>query len=440
MTFTQIAIIFVISLSITYFFRESAVMLNEPFDYDSTFKAINLIATTFIYGVPFTLGGVIMWNTDKSHRNISERTSHRAIRDLYLERLVFTTLISFLLMLGICIFGFIVFGAEIVHLPAILLSMILVTIMLNIIISLLALFVDSPIHTIIFATAIFSYLSFILGWSPFSASDDFALYSPYHLFRFLAIILIGYDFPSGQFMEYYTGLAVQPLSLVGPLVVWGLLSLISVIGTTNLMQEGVTRWKQETSSWESQAYDIKAPSVLKSIRDVKIRQKMFAAVIVLLFISTATYNIVISSGGNQIPEDLYLYRSPFGGERINLNSWRYGEVEISSTQISQADGWTVDVTIVEWGIYSGSEGLDVKKGLVKLSLEEYAELNDTERNSLISGTWHGFTPDNPTSGEGVVFNLDDAGTYIWAVKVTDSASVNATYMITISINVYLQSI
>lgn len=434
---THVIVLLAISAGVTYYFRESAMMLHEPFAIDSTFNVINLIATTLIYGVPFTLGAVILWNTKFAHQNLIESiVSSKNIKRVYLERLVISSTISFLFMVGICIVGYVMKGANIIYLPTILLSALIVSYILNIMTFSLALFVDSPALTILFGTGIFSLFAFQLGWSPFSALSETSLYAPYHLFRYLAWILTGYQFSNEHLMEDYVGIAIQPLSMVGPLLAWVLLSLLFVYVSMYFIQEGLPRWEEEQHTWDKEQSSAEVFQTNK-LFTVNNRRKMLAVGIIILLVSIAAFNVFTTSSQNQIPEDLILYRSPENGEIIELGSWRYNTVDVTATQISNADGWVLSVTVLEWGEYGGGDGLDIRYRFLVLSLFEFEAMNQTERESVIVSIAHGITPEHPTGGTGTHTSLEGADTYLWAIQITDSANANATYSIKIYIDLYL---
>ncbi|MBD3405638.1 MAG: hypothetical protein GF411_05850 [Candidatus Lokiarchaeota archaeon] len=412
-------------------------IIEDPFDFSTTLSSISVVASVFTFGIPFSIGAVVMWTTPKAHRSIMHpEPTPSYLRSTYLSRLTLSTGLSLFVLFIATLIGFLIYGGNFTYFPTVLVSSLLVALMLNILVFVLALYLDSPMYTFAISTLLFLYLSFEFGWSLRSTDDIFSLCTPYHLFRYLAVLLSGYQFPHEQAMEHYMGFYADFSVLLGPLLLWGIVSVLSILGSLHLLKGNMLHWMKESSTWENPSLSPKESQTSGMVVHSQKRIKIMAMLIVILFSATTIFNTVLIPTGRQIPEEFYLYQSPATGEPITLGSWRYDSVYISDSLLSQTDGFTLRVTILGWGGYSGGEGLRVKKDLVSLSVSQFEAMNETEREDAIpSGSW-GLTPDRSETGSGIQHSIDDAGIYLWALRFTDDSDENATYTIVVFIEIY----
>ncbi|TXT54064.1 MAG: membrane protein of unknown function [Candidatus Thorarchaeota archaeon] len=416
-------------------------LIEEPFDFSTTLSSIGVVASVFTFGIPFSIGAVVMWTTPKAHQSMlrTEPTSSY-IRRTYLSRLILSTGLSFSVLFIGALVGFVIYGGDFTYFPSVLVASLLVGMMLTLLVFSLALYLDSPKYTLVISTLLFLFLSFEFGWSPRSADDIFSLCTPYHLFRYLAVILSGYQFPHEQAMEHYMGVYADFTVLLGPLLLWSIASVFSILGSLYLLKGNMMQWRKESSTWDDGALGSMESQPSGMVVHTHKRIKIMAMLIVILFSAATIFNTVLIPAGRQIPEEFYLYQSPETGEPITLGSWMYDSVYISDTLLSQTDGFTLMVTILEWGGYSGDDGLQVKYDMVSLSVSQFEAMNETEREDAIYPTSRGLTPDRPATGPGVQHSIDDAGTYLWAFRFTDTSNETAAYTIVVFIEIYFNPV
>ncbi|MBD3159081.1 MAG: hypothetical protein GF309_09860 [Candidatus Lokiarchaeota archaeon] len=409
---------------------------SEVGEFVSTLYAVNLTGNILTFGVPFMIASVISWNTKKAHNSMAQKDAslHHRIR-CYVTRYIIANTLTFLFMAAVCIWGFSSASANPAHLPGIILACMGISLILNAFTFFIAIAVDSPFYTICVTTGIFVYFSFYHGYSALSATGVASLYAPYHLFRFLAIFLTGYEFANESVMENYLGVIVQPINLLGPLLTWSVVSIGGIALSVILLRNSMERWVHEDTTSRGKTEFTQTPTV-ETVPSIEKRQKIASIAVILLFVSTASFNLFVNNPPG-IPESMYLYQSPETGEAITLGSWTYNTVEVSATQISEAEGWTLKVTILDWGEYDGGEGLRIRYGFLMYSLSDFAALNNSEKEDVMTSMTWGITPERPSTGTGVHCQLDGAGTYLWGVRITDDSNENASYVVSARIEVYL---
>ncbi|MBD3159094.1 MAG: hypothetical protein GF309_09930 [Candidatus Lokiarchaeota archaeon] len=435
----QIVLLIGLSIAIAFIF-EPVAHPGSIGDFVPTLYAINLTGNVLTFGVPFVIASIILWNTKKAHTSMAQKDAllHHRIR-CYVTRYVITNMITSLVMAGVCMWGFSSAAANPAHLPGVIFASMGISFILNSFTFFIAIAVDAPLYTIFVNTSMLAYFSFYYGYSVLSATSVMSLYAPYHLFRFLAIFLSGHEFINESIMENYVGIVVQPIDLLGPLLVWSLVSGGCIVGSIILLRHSMERWVHESTTSEGKTEFTQESTREKTVSAVERRQKIASLGVILLFVSTAFFNLFVNSPP-EIPENMYLYQSPESRENIALGSWSYDTVEVSSTQIAETEGWTLKVTILDWDEYDGGEGLRVRYGFLIYSLSDFAALNNTEKeNIMISRTW-AITPDHPSTGTSVHHQLDGAGTYLWAIRITDDSHKNASYVVSAKIEVYLNPV
>jgi hypothetical protein len=406
-------------------------------DFASTLYAINLTSNILTLGIPITFGSVIMWNTEETQEAMAQPDAPFSVRRReFITRYLLSSAMTFVYMTAVCVIGFILARADTAYLPGILLAALVVSLILSAVTSFIAIAVDSPVLTLILTSAIFLFLSSTFGYSVFSADGLISLFAPYHLFRFLAVILSGYEFLNESVMQNYLGIAITPVSLLLPLIVWVSAAMFSAALSIRMLHDSMKQWSQEGYAWEG-ATNTSQQSLMHRLTQATHRKREIVTLgVIVLFLSAATFNL-ITIGNTEIPEDLYLYRSPATGENIALGWWRYDTVVLSSSELCQSDGWTLRVTILDWGAYGGGEGLRIRYGFLVFSISAFSAMNDTEREGVMTSRTWGLTPEHPSTGTGVSHGLEGADTYLWALRVTDDSNENATYVIRISIALYL---
>jgi hypothetical protein len=237
-------------------------------------------------------------------------------------------------------------------------------------------------------------------------------------------------------MVDYLRIYVEPISLVAPLLMWCVFAIFSIMCSIYLLRDAMERWSHDESAWDDDKEVSEQGLIPKLDLSTRKRQKVVSLIVIALFLFTTAFNL-ISITPTDIPDDLYLYRSPESGEPIILGSWNYNTVQLTSSHLSQADGWVLKVTVLEWGAYNVGEGLRMRYGFLIYGLSTFSTLNDTEREGVMTSRTWGITPERPSTGTGVHHSLDGEDSYLWAFRITDDSNANATYGITISVELYL---
>ncbi|MHA2213540.1 MAG: hypothetical protein ACW992_10305 [Candidatus Thorarchaeota archaeon] len=296
-----------------------------------------------------------------------------------------------------------------------------------------------------FATGIGSTVFFVIGlvfgFTPWQVlHGETSLFAPYHLFRFLAIILSGHHFLSPQEMVMRVGLVTNMAALLMPVFTLLVVSLLSYLGSVIVYRRNHERWSLEVFSGEQikshSKPELQAAMVgkLKKARVGLKQQRQAVVVAVLLFI--AFLPLLSRSYIEQREEEeiTILFESSPEGFRVLLDEWLFGAFEVPSPPGGMQNSLGVQSTIANWG--GCPYVLEATIGFTQMDIESFRALDDVQRTSAIGVTSHNIDRDKPTSGGGYSTIGDDSGMFVWALQYT--AFPNATvYQLTVSIIVIL---
>jgi hypothetical protein len=425
--------------------------------------ATGMVANLFIFGLPFSLGVALMFTTSSAHRKFAQnpRDSKTVLKTILIHYLHLVLVFSiYVTLVTIAVFSNRVIRYSHVnpidifrYFPGVVLSGIIISSILTSLLLPIVLAIDDWRFSTILGSGFLYGLSSTFGTSSFRMFE-LSLFSPFHLYRFLAIALsgdvvcptMGQIWGDPDRMHMIMGLYVEWAGLLGPLLTYGIISVVSLLLSIQIYKNHYILWiydlkyAEDLLPAETSALDTSEDYGLDKVEGkpskTLTRHRQIVAVIIIAMIIGGP--MLISSYERERESDLthVLYENP--GRTIVLGEWYYGEVEVPAPPVGMNNMYQIETEILDWG--SCPEPLERWSGFRDMSLDEYKLLNVTEREDLISTRHRSITRDDPSTGSswsGMGFTLNDYGTFVWFFKY------NCTDMpvcsITVSIKVSVQS-
>ena len=345
--------------------------------FSNTLHAINTVAMVFILGIPFSLSSVILVRKDKRE---SREIDLRSIGITYIVCATFIGTLSFIVSIFLAV--------PLYHMFGILLAALLVALIPCIVTYTIAHFFDDWRYSLIISISMFLFMSQIFGYLPQQVPMGMSsLYSLYHLFRFLAVFMSGYQFANVTQMENALGLSVDFLQVVGPLLVW-LLIVIPLLLIYRYRNRRIIERDQLKATPEMFPFIVS-------------KKNIAVLVLSLLIISSGvSYAWNISPPIDNEPETYILYSSPPGGETMVLGEW--WAVFVVFPDILQ-NGYARDnimFEVLDWGTVQEPRLIAIQFAFADMTLSQFASMNDTERNEEFAGQHVGLSDEQPTLSTG----------------------------------------
>ncbi len=436
----------------------ASVIVLSPLSYpiasegiSSTLHAINITASVLTFGIPFSLGSALVWNKAYARQQMVHLDNTLPVLSIeYLKRYVLVVTITTLFMAAVSLIAFTAAGASPEHLPGVLVAAFIVSALVCPLMFLIAIAADNTRMSTGFGSTAFIILAFTMGYTQFSVMHDVgSLYAPYHFYRFLATFLTGYEFDNSSIMQYYMQINVEPIALLGPALMWAVISILAAVGSLVLLRTDIDFWKHDMTDWGSaervrkdSAYAASALTDDNMFRQraaaVRRRKQLIATLLILFFISTMFFNYATLVAQDNPDPQMVLYQSPFGGESVVIGGWRFGTVEVTPSSSLKADHWVLEATVNDWGEYIGTEGLTLRFGLASVTESEFLAMNETEREEVYPSLNRQITPEDPSTGSGSMM-LQETGLLLWAVRFTENSGNITSYIISVTIVLYLKS-
>jgi hypothetical protein len=367
--------LFVSILSLVIFV--SFLVPSDAGSFSNTLNAINIIAIVFILGIPFSLSSVIVVKRDKSE---SQEIGLRSIGIIYITSATFIGILSFIVTISLAV--------PLSHLSGILLAALLVAVIPCIITYTIAHFFDDWRYSLIISIGIFLLLSQNFGYLPQQVHEGInSLYSIYHLYRFLAVVMSGYQFGNVSQMENALGMSVDVLQVVSLFLIWLFITMLSLL---------IYRYGNKKIIEHSQ---LKAsPEMFPP----QISKKNFAAIAlcILLISSVVSYSWNISPPIEDEPETFILYSSPTGGEPMVLGQWWAKFVMFPAILQHGYARYSIKFEVLDWGTVQAPRLIAIQFSFADMPLSQFVSMNESERNEEFTGQHVGLSDEQPTLDTG----------------------------------------
>jgi hypothetical protein len=419
--------------------------------------ATGMVATLFVFGLPFSLGVALMFTTSSAHRKFAQnpRDSKTVIKTIFVHYLYLIVVFSiYVTLVTIAVFSNRVIRYSLVnpidifrYFPGVVLSGIFISSILTCLLLPIVLAVDDWRFSTILGSGFLYGLSSTFGTGSFRM-HELSIFAPSHLYRFLAIALSGdVTCPTmGQIwgdpdrMHMIMGLYVDWGGLLGPLLAYGVISVFSLLLSIQIYKNHYALWIYDveyTEDWVADESSAKAQSLDKMEgKNQKILTRHRQIVVVVIIAMIVLGPILISSYARERETDLthVLYENP--GRTIILGELCYGEVDVPAHPVGMNNMYQIETEILDWG--SCPEPLERWSGFRDISLDEYLELNATERENLARSGHLSITREDPSTGSGwwgMGFTLTDYGTFVWLFKYncTEMSPCSLTVSIKVSV-------
>ena len=401
--------------------------------------AVNLTAVSIITGIPYLLGTSLLWSFQWSGKSILSKSNEQTQYIIqFTKRWSLTILLNTLFMSLISIITLIFSSAHMGYIITLTISNFIISIFLSSLSILLIVSFDDIIRGTLGGIAVYYMLGAVMGLTPFQTFyGQICLYAPYHLYRFVSIIISGVEFETSDTMRSYMDLFVKPDALIFPLILWITISLMALFLSSILFLRNIKLWGHRQMTWET-------PEVQAEHRQLKRtlpRQQQIAAasvVLYILFMTTINYVGVnyIGTDPMQNPREEIIYQSPVGGEQLVLGIWRYGEVDFSQLYVTNDIYWRFDLEILSWGDAPNNASFTLSYKIEKLTIEEFHNLNESEKESLFNSQNLGIGISDLDIGTGWT-SIQTSREHVWASRFTSQnyETGDFTFLVSITITV-----
>jgi hypothetical protein len=281
---------------------------------------------------------------------------------------------------------------------------------------------------------------------------DLSLFSPFHLYRFLALALsgdvvcptMGQIWGDPDRMHMIMELYVDWVGLLGPLITYGIIALFAFILSVRIFMSHHSFWVYEsryTESWtgaekgilELPEDHIPSREDNRNRKILKRHRQIVAAFILVLIIGGP---ILMLSYARQRQSELTYVLYENSGKVIVLGEYYYGEVDVPEPPLGMNNMYQLETIILDWS--NCPEPLDRWSGFREMTLDEFTALNVSEREDLVSSGSHSITHDDASTGGGWHgFSWHDSGIFVWFFKY--NCTEQSACSITVSIKVSVQS-
>ena len=345
--------------------------------FSNTLHAINIVAMVFILGIPFSLSSVILVRRDRKE---SREIDLRSIGITYIVCATFIGTLSFIVTIFLAV--------PLYHLFGILLAALLVALIPCIITYIIAHFFDDWRYSLIITISLFLFMSQNFGYLPQQVPMGIAsLYSLYHLFRFLAVFMSGYQFANVTQMENALGIGVEFLQVVGPLLAWFLIVILSLLIYRYRNKKIIERGQLKTT-----------PEMFPFL----VSKKNIAVLVlsIILILSGMSYTWNISPPIEDEPETYILYSSPTGGDTMILGEWWTAFVIFPDILQHGYARYNIMFEVLDWGTVQDPRLIVIQFAFEDMTLSQFASMNETERDEEFAGQHVGLSNEQPTLDTG----------------------------------------
>jgi hypothetical protein len=426
------------------------------FGLDSLFAVTGSLGWSFVTGIPFVLGAMFLFGSQKSQTNIAD--AYRADnKDRFTSLFVTYTILVLILMVLAAIVGFVLIIPRIsadlllTSFPSLLISTMVVSLFLCPIAVFLVLIFDDRRMSLGLGTLLFIAIAYATGFPRIPVSyPEVAFLGPTHLHTALVFLLCG-GFEFTLAVEWYVGITFTPSQLIIPLAVFIVLSLIFYMGSRFAFKTRLRHWVIErellmardgesdlwTSSGKKMSEEAQANLVneLSNIKKKLMDQRKVAAAILLS--AVILIPVVGTSYVSSQREDLttVVYEASSVQMEIGV-TWLYGEFRGNDPPENVYFG----LGIV--GEIAGGHGGSVRYnfGFEEMPLTEYLQLNETEHSAIFASGESGQygLPGTTFGGGGLTGPISDE-IYVWALRFLEVGG-ETEGVINVSFQVYISPV
>jgi hypothetical protein len=376
------------------------VPADSIYDFAPLLLSANAVSMNFAIGLFFFLTAGLLFSSRASHLYIMSRINEVGAKKAFLTRilhvLIITSVFSVLMVVAVFLYPVVLlllvyrpptFG-HFAFFPAVLGAALIGSVLLTLIASSLAIFMDDSRLCVALGCVSTLLLAFLGGWnaapSPFdySLTRNLAFLSPHNIVRALAITLSGYQFESANRMVEYVGFAFSAENLVVPLLLCGSISIVLLIVAQRVLVKNSGRWAllgmmpPRHEIWPSTPSPEKSQETARTGRSLRIQRGLTVLMIAVLLVSTSAglslYTTNVSNNTTFIH-----YVSPGDNEEISVGVWNVYEVDVQPPFPGLFNSLFMFIDVNSWG--NASDSLSFYCGIVNMSSTEFNSLDEASR-------------------------------------------------------------
>lgn len=400
--------------------------------FGAALTAIDMSASMFALGSPFVIGASLLLPSFKTSKNdITETEENLNAHFLTISRFLVLLFLSTVFMISWILLSYFVairnyphLSSDLIlaYLPGTILSGLFMAIILSAVTTFIATIMDDWKLALIANFGLFFILGMTFGsTSGLNSYDSLAIFGPYHLYRFLSLLLsaniidpvFGIVWGDPTLMNMILGINVGFLEILFSLGLWTALSIVLLLITQYPMRQNIIRQRIESKLDRFTPDDQKLLVQMKEIKQfLKQRRLVLGTVLVIMLIVLPMLRF--SVGLATIDDSMTtLYESPLSGEMLALGSWAYGEVEVPSPPEGLNSMYQIMIEILDWG--DCPNVIEQHTIFDEISIGDFEALNETEKDSLIQSRNPDIRPDRTVIGSGFT-SVQSTGTHLWAFK------------------------
>jgi hypothetical protein len=356
---------------------------------------------------------------------------------------VIWTIVAYVLTMQV--YPFLAVTSVMVYIPGTLIAALAVSAVFAAIILFLATLVHNWKFVLAACFIFFFTISVAFGMSPYlSSSDPLAIFSPYHLFRFLSLALSGsiidpefgpvWGNPSRINMIFGAPFGLNDVIL--SLGCWTLLGSALLILTQYPMQRSLSILALETKLTRFESGD---QSIRRTLSDLQASMKAsrqalaIALVIILIVLPIAHFSVINSTTAENTH---LLYESSTEGESLAVGVWKYGQAEVPDPPPGLNNMYQIHVAMLDWD--GCPEKLDAWFIFKNITLGTFEAMNDTQKDALSNWRWLNITSSRSELGGGFS-SVQTTGTHVWGVKFVPSPGYTGYGIIRVIITVTVKA-
>jgi hypothetical protein len=417
---------------------------------------LNFTADALVLGIPLFLGAGFIFTSKPARLSFVTHATNpvKGLRFLFVKfvLLILTMMTYLMILIGIGILRYTAYSItpnpDVSYIFGFIVASFIITILLTPIATFFSLSLDDWRLTTVMGGGLFFALTLMSGITnspvPFV---EVAFFGPVQIYRGLAVILGGVEFPTSTSMVSYFGMYFTPYSLVVPIVIYGFITLIALYGSINFIEDNVERWKTdqitEVIPFENVNHSLTMTKILEAgiksqttRADLKKRRQFIIGLILIMIITFPIASFSYTENKRESSQ-VVVYKSPSEGVTLDIGQWLYGTFEATRPDPGVSRMIEYQLLVLDWG--DCPETMKFVYHCWTTTINEFEErIRNGELDNYSSGSpiyrsnyelnsgWNGL------SGEW--------GTQVWAIRFISSNSNNITGSIRISLTVVIGDI
>jgi len=416
--------------------------IGSGLDFAQLLYSVNTVSMVFATGLFSFLTAGLLFSSRASRfyllNKINEAGTKRAFLLRVLHTLAFTCIFSIFFTIIVFLYPFIPLTLNyypislnhFVFFPAVLGAALVGSVLLALIASSLATFIDDSRLCVVLGCASTLLISFLAGWNTtlnpwqYSLTRNLAFLSPHNIVRALAIQLSGYQFESAENMVKYVGFTFSAEGIIIALLLLGSISIVLLILGQRSLIKNSRRWEPlgsmnlDCEIWPESVSPEKSQKIARIRRGLRIQRGLttmvIAGLLVSMMIGSSVYGTYLANAPRSI-----LYVSPDEGERVSVGFWNIFEVDVCSPYHGLFNYLTFTFNMVTWG--NASDTLRFYLGILKMDSTEFNALNEASRLEMVYNICNATKPALPGVGTGI--SLEDSyGSCVGVLLITADAN------------------